>query len=494
MLRKVMLSTLICASWLAGACSEAKKTTAALDAVAAKDVAAADAAIDAGPASCADKPCAADQWCEPVSKFCQPRGTEADLAQSRLGCTFGKGDPATRTIGKEYPLGDQIPIDHFVLTMMENRSFDHYFGAGKAAGLDVDGIPAGATNPDANGNPIAAFHTDAGCINDVAHGWTASHKQYHEGKNDGFVVTNNPAGERAMGYFDSSDLLYYYSVAKVFGISDHHHCSVLGPTWVNRLFYVSATSFGRTFNAAPPAGTMAEHFNDQILAQLDEAGVDWRVYASDLTVFLIYGQYVTQPKNLDRMRTIDDYFADAKAGTLPPVAFVEATFSVKGGSRNDEHPPGTPWQGEHFSQSVLKALMESPNWPRSAFIQTYDEHGGFYDHVAPPAACKPDDIEPILQPTDMAGQFDRLGFRVPLMVASPWSKPGYVSHTTTDNTSIIRLLQARFGLGALTHRDANAWPLLDFFDFSKPALLTPPTLAAPKAATDEIAACVKKFP
>ena len=493
MSRASLLSSLLCACAALAACGSAKPTAAAADVVAPKDtVAAADVPVDAGPESCADQPCAGDTWCEPVSHFCQPRVPEAQAASDRLSCTFGKGDTALRTIGQEYPLGAKIPIDHFVLVMMENRSFDHYFGAGKAAGLDVEGPPADASNPDGKGNNIKVFHETQGCIADVHHDWTSVHTQLNGGKMDGFVASNNPGGERAMGYFDGSDLPFYYAVAKAFGIGDHHHCSVPGPTWVNRLYYVSATSFGRTNNAAPPSDVMATHFDDQILGQLSKAGVDWKVYASDLTVFFIFGQFYVD--HMDQMKTLDDYFADAKAGTLPSVAFVEPTFSVKGASRNDEHPPGTPWQGQQFAHSVLTALMASPNWPKSAYIQTYDEHGGFYDHVVPPPACEPDDYLPIMTPPDPTAKFNQYGIRVPLLVASPWSKPGYVSHTVSDNTSMIRLVQARFGLGALTHRDANAWPLLDFFDFSKPALLTPPTLPDPQPMAAEIAACIKQFP
>lgn len=493
MARVFLVPVLLCSVLSFLACGSEKKAAAAIDATTAKDVAPlADTPADNGPQSCAEQPCVGETWCEPVSHFCQPRVSEAETSKDRVACTYGAGDPANRTIGKEHPLGAQIPIDHFVLVMMENRSFDHYFGAGKAGGLDVDGFPADASNPDGKDNNIKPYHETKACINDVAHGWSAVHTQYHDGKMDGFVLTNNPGGGRAMGYFDSTDLAFYYGVAKAFGTSDRHFCSVLGPTWINRLFYVAATSFGRTNNAAPPSDVMAAHFDDNILGQLTKAGIDWKVYASDLTVFFIFGQFYVD--HMDQMKTLDDYFADAKAGTLPAVAFVEPTFSVKGASRNDEHPPGTPWQGEQFAHSVLTALMASPNWSRSAYIQSYDEHGGFYDHVAPPSACEPDAYAPILNPPDPTAKFDRLGIRIPLLVASPWSKPGYVSHTVTDNTSMMRLIQARFGLGALTRRDANAWPMLDFFDFSKPALLTPPILPQPQTRTDEIAACMKEFP
>jgi phospholipase C len=369
--------------------------------------------------ACATVTCKTDEYCEPATLKCIARPGEALAALQRHDCTFGPGTTAAQALGKEWPVGKDIPIDHIVLTMMENRSFDHYFGAATKLGWDVDGFADGAGNPDASGAFVPIFHTVTACVQDVAHGWASVHKQYDDGKMDGFLVTNDPGGERSLGYFDQTDLVFYYAAAKAFGISDRHFCSVLGPTWINRLFYVSATSFGRILNKAPDPDVMAKVYNQQILYQLDQAGVDWRVYASDLTVFLIYGKYLSQEANIDRFRTIDDFYADAAAGKLPPVAFVEPTFSkMSSVDQDSEHPPGTPYQGEQFSHDVIAALMKSPQWPKLAYIQTYDEHGGFYDHVPPPEACAPDD-----HPSgDPANGFDRYGIRVPLLVVSPWSR------------------------------------------------------------------------
>ena len=460
------------------------------------DAAVVDAAPDVAAAGCSA--CTATQYCEassnsPASMVCKDRADEATAATQRTGCTFGAGDKADRTIGKEWPVGNAIPIKHFVIVMMENRSFDSYFGAGKQFGLDVDGFPDGASNPDATGKAVPVFHTDQACIADVKHGWTQTHNEVHGGQMDGFVKVNDPDGKRAMGYFDGTDLLFYYGVAKTFGISDNNHCSVQGPTWVNRLFFASATSFGLTANKLPPADVMDSHSEQLILAQLDKAGADWRVYKTDLSIMQLYPNYMSLDANSARMTTVDQFFLDAAAGTLPAVSFIEPSFTTAGAGRNDEHPPGTPYSGEQWTHKIVTALMASPNWKDSAYIQTYDEHGGFYDHAVPPAACKPDDMAPQLLPTDVQGEFDAMGVRVPLLVISPWSKPGYVSHIATENTSVLRLLEARFGMGAMTARDANAWPLLDFFDFSKATFLTPPTLPEPSAMTDVIAACVKKF-
>src|SRR5215472_1006098 len=131
------------------------------------------------------------------------------------------------TLGREIPRGAAIPIEHFVIVMQENHSFDNYFGRLPQAGArDVDGIPSGFSNPGAHGSPISSFHTHDYCIPDVNHEWNGSHLEFNDGKNDGFVTQNDPGGERAMGYFDQSDLPFYYGLASTFAIADRYFCSV----------------------------------------------------------------------------------------------------------------------------------------------------------------------------------------------------------------------------------------------------------------------------
>ena len=159
-----------------------------------------------------------------------------------------------------------------------------------------------------------------------------------------------------------------------------------------------------------------------------------------------------------------------------------------------EHRDATAEQ--KLISEVIAALMQSPQWKRSALFLTYDEHGGIYDHVAPPKACAPNDGK---GPVDkngkpVAGAFDRYGFRVPLVVVSPYAKRGYVSHEVYDHTSIIRFIEARFRVPALTARDANAAIPLDFFDFANPPHLTPPTLPTATVDAAGLAACQQSFP
>jgi phospholipase C len=186
---------------------------------------------------------------------------------------------------------------------------------------------------------------------------------------------------------------------------------------------------------------------------------------------------------------MSQYYADAAAGKLPNVSFVDPELVDTPNVENDEHPVSNVQLGQKFVSDVTNALMQSPNWTSSAMFLTYDEDGGFYDHVPPPSAVPPDAIAPMLQPGDVPGAFDRYGFRVPMAVISPYAKAHHVSHTVYDHTSILSFLEYRFGLPALTARDANADPMLDMFDFAHPSFTTPPTLAPAVVDPAQLAAC-----
>lgn len=408
---------------------------------------------------------------------------EADAAEGRAGCAFGKGAMPWETVGEEHPIGDDIPIDHIIVVIQENRSFDHYFGTMEG----VDGFPDDYTNPNSDGDPVAPFHTDEYCIRDVAHSWNAVHTQVGDGSMDGFIATSDPLGERAMGYLDGSDLPFYWDLYSTFAMSDHHFCSVLGPTWVNRYYAMSGTSFGLTGNGAIPEDRIPTDEPHIIMQQLDERRLGWRVYQSDVPFVLGgYGHYAG--RRLRSIRPLDDFFDDVAEGNLPHVTFVDPSF-FQGVEQSDEHPPANPQFGERFIHSLVTALFESPLWERTAMVVTYDEHGGFFDHVEPPEACPPGDYGP-----DRSGAFDQYGVRVPLVVVSPYAKAGYVSNQVTDLTSVLRLIQARWLLPAFTGRDANAWPLLDMFDFDAPPFMDPPTLVTPTIDAERNAACHAAFP
>lgn len=430
--------------------------------------------------------CSSDDDPAATSSSC---GTDAALAARREACEFGAGASAMETIGCS---GASIPIEHVVIIMQENRSFDHYFGHLPGHGQDdVDVAPASVTNPDPNGQPIPWHHESAYCVEDTDHGWSASHEQWNGGANDGFAVSNatdaDPTGHRGMGYYDESDLPFYYELASTFAISDRYFCSLLGPTYPNRYYLAAGTSFGLvttdTRNLAP-AGV------PQIYRALNEKGVTWKSYSKTTSSVFLFLEFGLQQAS--HFAPVSQFAVDAANGDLPQVSFVEAGFSESADVETDEHPPADLQLGQHFVWEQVTALLASPQWPSSALFLTYDEHGGLYDHVSPPAACVPDDIAPQLNPE--IGAFDRLGFRVPLIVVSPWARRNYVSHQVHSHTSILRFLETRFELPAFTRRDANSDALLDVFDFSSPPRLEVPAFDEPPVDPDQLQMCDEAFP
>lgn len=415
---------------------------------------------------------------------------DAEAATARDTCGYAKGALPAETQGSSRPYGKEIPVDNIVVLMMENRSFDHYFQKLPESGqTDVDVAPETYTNPDANGMPVAPFHDNQFCLVDVNHEWTGTHEQINSGMMDGFFKTNDgwnelPAGAgmnetyrsgaRALGYYTSEDIPFYHWLANEFSISDRYFSSVAGPTWPNRMYLYAASSYGKVHNdVVTPDNTIFDY--------LEKRQVTWKVYFSTTPGFAIFiDKYLGLKSSLEgRFVPIADYFTDAAAGTLPQVAFVDPGIAREGYDQNDEHPPAMPQPGEAFVATVVDALTKSPQWEKSAMFLTYDEHGGFYDHVTPPQACAPDDIAPVFKPGDTDAQFDTLGIRVPFYVISPFAKKHFVGHNTYDHTSILRFIEARYQIPALTNRDANAEAPWEMFDFENPPHATPPTIALP---------------
>ncbi|MDQ1466676.1 MAG: phospholipase, partial [Actinomycetota bacterium] len=200
-----------------------------------------------------------------------------------------------------------------------------------------------------------------------------------------------------------------------------------------------------------------------------------------------------QDRLADHVFPISQYYADAANGTLPQVSFVEADPFGDVNTESDEHPPANVQVGQKFTHDIVNALVNSPDWASAAMFLTYDEHGGYYDHVSPPAAVPPDDIPPMVAPGDPFNAFNRYGVRVPTTVISPYSSPHHVSHVVYDHTSILKFIETRYGLPPLTRRDAAADPMLDMFDFSHASLLHP---VVPDAPIDPagVAACKALHP
>jgi phospholipase C len=392
-------------------------------------------------------------------------------AEDPASCPFGPGALPVDTLPPGAPHGAAIPVNHIVVLMQENRSFDHYFA--QLAKRDADRPAPHTSNPNPlGGAPVEIFHQRDYCeVADLDHGWNGTHREWNGGAMDGFAIENadplDPSGSRTMGYYRKRDLRYYHALYRTFAMSDRHFCSLLGPTFPNRHYLLSGTSAGHIRNDL----VVATHTS--IFERLDAAGVTWKVYASDLAFALLYSYVQAHAANV---LPIAQYYLDAAAGTLPQVTFVDPIFFGDETNQNDEHPPNNVQLGQSFVAGIVQALFDSPLWTQSALFITYDEHGGFFDHVPPPPACEPDAIPPNLQPGDVVAAFDRFGIRVPFVVVSPYARKGYVSHTPTDQTAVLRFIETRFDLPALTRRDANADPLLEMFDFAKPPFMKPPRL------------------
>jgi phospholipase C len=417
-----------------------------------------------------------------------PRPSEAVRAPLRSACTFRAGALPSETLGREIRIGSEVPFDHVLVLMQENRSFDHYYGQLARSGLaGVEGPPGDAFNLDREGMPVARFHETEYCNEDTAHSWTASHLQYGGGRNDGFVVASGSHGRIAMGYYDESDLPFYYGLAKVFGIGDRFFCSLLGPTLPNRMFQLAGTSFGLVRNTLPPADA------PNIFEALEAKGLPWKVYGHSPPSAAMFA--TTAARHLDKFVRFDDFFRDAQAGRLPAFAFIEPDYLGGGAVRTDEHPPGNVQLGQSLVARVVHAVLTSPAWSRTVLFFTYDEHGGYYDHVPPPPACtpgglvadNPDAVMPL-------SEFNRLGFRVPFFAISAYTKRGHVTHQQLDHTSILRFVEARFGLAALSDRTANATPPTDIFDFDRAPILAVPPLPEARIDEEQLMRCMERFP
>lgn len=444
-----------------------------------------DPGVDGGPDGALN---AVPEWDKPVTA---PADDEA--SKKRLDCAYAAGSLPAETQGKSRPLGKDIPIDTIVIVMMENRSFDHYFQKAKENGLDIDVAPADFTNPGPDGKPVPIFRDQRLCFVDTNHNWTGVHEQVGPtGLMDGFVTTNEGhheipvhgtadmnAGSRAMAYYEKADVPFMYWAAEQFSVGDKYFCSMLGPTWPNRMFLYAGSSFGRTSNKLPEPPYQA------IFDLLEKRGVSWRIYPSQTMGAFVVADSVIKFQKEHVAFSGDEFFADAAAGTLPNVVFVDPKIGKEGWDQNDEHPPAIMQIGQQWLAKVSKAMIDSPQWSRSALFITYDEHGGLYDHVTPPKACEPDGRAP-----ERAGaKFDQYGVRVPFLVISPFAKKKFVSHHVYDHTSITRFIESRFTLPALSKRDANAEAPWEMFDFAAPpnAKPTPP----PVVTVDDkaVAAC-----
>lgn len=400
------------------------------------------------------------------------------------------------------PIPDH-PIKHIIVMLQENRTFDNYFGvlgayrASKVAGAspsDIDGFNPNTALKTKTGKLVTPYHYQTVCMENDNFAWNESHIDMDLQSPDTFMntdftgakflmdkftqtvntTTKDPNGTRQMGHYDQTDLPYYYELATQFATSDRFFSSVPSNTIPNRMYMFTGTSFGHTVNATPGAGGWTQ---ETIFRALNDAGVSWRYYYQDSDIYLSdfadYYRSDIKPK----VYNISNWYSVLASPTadddLPQVVFIERA----GATGLDEHPDNNVQSGAALVQKIVSALMNSAAWQSSVFVLTYDEGGGLYDHVPPFQVPPPDDIAPILKSGDVKGKFNLSGFRVPLMVVSPWVKPHFVSHKPRELTSILKLIESTFDVPPLTKRDASADDMSEFFDFTQPPVWTkPPSL------------------
>jgi phospholipase C len=440
--------------------------------------------------------------------------------------------------------------------MMENHSYDNYLGMlqgrGEGFPLGADGKPE-VFNRDTAGEPVRAHRLSSTVQRPQvpSQSWHATHHQWDQGTCGGFVTSTQvvvaaagevdaaecegPGAALGMGYWSEEDLPFYYGLARTFPLADHWFSSCLGPTFPNRRFLIAGTAHGLIDDASydlldyPPGGTVFD--------MLSSHGISWANYHAAAPGQSKFRHYVRHKRRMARrrllsagwslpavksgvhkdiqftadvfpvgigrymrhIRSTDQFFADADNGTLPAFSVVDPDFDAY-----SEENPQDIRKGESFAAEVISRVMHGKGWPGTLLIWVYDEHGGYYDHVTPPPAVPPDDIEgrsltgsptrlqSVLRPlfpkvvkteenlTEGPHRYDHYGFRVPAVLVSPYARPQYVCSEVLDHTSVLKLVEQKWNLPPLTARDAAAVSPLSALDLTgPPAFLDPPSLAKP---------------
>src|SRR3954453_1164954 len=372
-----------------------------------------------------------------LSRTAKTAGLAAGLATT-LSPTTLVAEAARQQRRTHLPAPKNLPVDTFVVLMMENRSFDHYLGWLPGA----DGIQSGLTYVDRDGKSWQTRRLAPdwqGCGHpDPDHSWDGGRGQLNGGACDGFLKTGNDVF--AVSYYQEGDLGFIQDAAKTFTTFDHFHCSLMGSTLPNREYMHAATSYGNRDNDLPPQTEYTTGFPDTtIFAALNSKGISNRYFYTDIPVSALWGA-----PGLARSGRIEEYYARCATGTLPSVSFVDPNFAGSVGEgpglSADEHPHGDVRAGQAFMSDVVHAFLESPQWKRGALFIVYDEWGGFFDHVAPPR------VPDLRNSTDINKDFGLMGFRIPAVGISPYLRPGHVDHSIYGFESILKMISYRFGL------------------------------------------------
>jgi phospholipase C len=380
-------------------------------------------------------------------------------AASALSAVGAPGEAFARAAAP----GKLTDIDHFIILMKENRSFDHYYGSLRGVRGFAD--PA-ATRGDGSsifrqadaltpGGHILPFRLDTRTTNaqrlyDLDHSWEGQHACWNGGAMDNWVPTHRridgESGPLTMGYHTRADIPFYYALADAFTICDGYHCSVLGPTNPNRYQLMTASIDADGKAGGPALDNNGRRYSWETYPErLERAGISWRVYHEeddyDCNILKYFTQYqqasTTSPlyEHALRDRPLYELLWDIRHGNIPQVTWIVPASYLS------EHPDYLPAAGEHHTHQILEALWANPKlWAKTALILNYDENDGLFDHVAPPTP-------PRGTPGDYVGDLPvGLGFRVPCLVISPFSRGGFVASDVFDHTSTLRLLEARFGV------------------------------------------------
>jgi phospholipase C len=412
-------------------------------------------------------------------------GGRASAAQSRL---------IDKALGASASAASLSDIKHVVILMQENRSFDHYFGtlSGVRGFSDPDVLKQTVSGssypvfdqfgyqPGAGASPsgyLQPFHLvsdppaeNGQDTNDISHDWGTQHDSWASGAMNQFITAHLASdgvqnGPVTMGYYNRTDLAFYYALADAFTVCDGYHSSVLGPTDPNRLMQMSAS----IDPAGVAGGPVVETFTDRpaeygklswttMPERLLEAGVSWKVYNDPTGLLglspLPYFKAYTDPLSITGIELIaraltptypKSFASDVAAGTLPSVSWIIPPLA------ECEHPAAPPEYGEYLVQQILSTLVSNPDvWEQTVFLVVYDENGGFFDHVVPPtpAAGTAGEFLTGTLPSAADGIDGPvgLGFRTPCLVISPFSRGGYLCSATFDHTSTLRFIETRFGV------------------------------------------------
>lgn len=361
--------------------------------------------------------------------------------------------PAPGPVVSRGPGGD-AGIDHIVVVMMENRSFDHFLGWLPGA----DGRQAGLSYVGKDGARYDTHHMTqfASCeYNDPDHSYTGGRREYNGGACDGFLFES--PDDFPIGYYEADDLFFFGNVAPAFTVCDNYFAATMGPTFPNRIFQ-HAGQTDRTRN------TLDLCTLPTIWDRVADAGLQGRYYFSDAPVSALWGLHLVPIS-----RTFDGFLDDCRTGRLPNVSFVDPRFIMSPfGTSGDDHPASDIRAGEEFLTSVYRAVTSSPNWERTVMVVNFDEWGGFYDHVEPHEA------------PDARPETALRGFRVPNVVISPLARRGHVAHDVYDHTSVLKMIEWAWDLEPLAPRDAAANNLADMLDLGGTPNLDVPHWEVPR--------------